>query len=168
MKVRITLIVVVLSALSLALPGITLAASGSGGGGGGKGGTATAAPAIPQIAGLWNGSYSYVTFATGAEASANYHQALMTLAEDSSGNLSGRFCLGAESPGCYLVKGKTLSGGAVEVQFDVNPPFFLDGNVAAMDCLDGSVGQVIDGGFTVREGTGGFTFNNCPNNSPAL
>jgi len=155
---RLRLIAVVLAALLLAVPGVTLAKGGAGGGGGG--GTSTA---IPDLAGTWHGFYSYLLFATGAVASPNNHEVLMFLNQDTQGNLTGTFCLGLVSPGCFLVKGKVGADSTVQIQFDaISNPFILKGNVAPMFCLDGSAGKVISGAFSVREGSGSFSFNNCP------
>jgi len=166
MKARIQAVAIILSALLLILPGSTLAAGGGGnGGGGGNVVNVVAGSAIaklPQLAGTWRGSYSYLAFATGAVATPNHHEVLMFL-NQAKDNVTGTFCLGAVSPGCFLVKGKVATTNAVSIQFDaISNPFFLDGTVASMFCLDGSAGQVISGGFHVREGSGSFSFNNCP------
>jgi hypothetical protein len=172
MKVQIKPMAVVVSAFMLILPGTTFAGGGSGSGSGGSGGggatgvspviAGSAIAKIPQIAGDWRGSYSYQQFATGATATPNNHEVLMMLNQDKD-NVTGRFCLGAVSPGCFLVKGRVKAPSAVSIQFDaISNPFFLDGNVGNMFCLDGSAGKVISGGFHVREGSGGFSFNNCP------
>jgi hypothetical protein len=84
--------------LSTTSPSAVTLASGSGGGG-----------TIPQVAGDWIGQYHY-DFAFGMPADIS-HAALMTLAEDASGNLTGRFCLGVVSPGCFPLKGKAQNDG---------------------------------------------------------
>jgi hypothetical protein len=169
MKVRIQAVaIIVLSALVLILPGSTLAGGGSGSGGGtvitvvAGSAVAKVQPQVPQVAGTWRGSYSYLAFATGAAASPNNHEVIMFL-NQSKDKLTGTFCLGAVSPGCFQIKGDVKAPNAVTIQFNaIATPFSLTGTVAPMHCLDGTAGQVMSGGFNVREGSGGFSFNNCP------
>jgi hypothetical protein len=166
MRVRLKLIAAVGGALLLVVPGVILA-GGPGGGGGGGGNVVTvvagsAVAAVPQVAGNYHGSYSYQVLGVGLVAPPNNHEVLMFV-NQSKDKLTGTFCLGAVSPGCFQVKGNVKAPSAVSIQFDaIATPFFLDGTVGDMFCLDGSAGKVISGGFHVREGSGGFSFNNCP------
>jgi hypothetical protein len=142
-------LVACLSSLLLALPGIALA------GGGGKN--------IPQIAGNWLGQYTYeIMFGVAAPPNVT-REVIMTLAEDAAGNLTGQFCLGVVSPGCFLLKGKVQDTGAVQLEFVTNPPFQMNGSITgSLTCLDGSTGLTIAGSFRARESSGSFSFNSCP------
>jgi hypothetical protein len=157
MKTRLAMILVVSSGVLLALPA-TMRASGGGGGG----------AAVPQIAGTWHGQYTWAVFAFGGSTPPNVtHQALMTLVEDSSGNLGGSFCYGAvASPGCFPLRGRVQSNGAVQLEFASSgngATFKMNGIITGpVACVDASTGLGIAGVFQVREGSGTFSFDNCP------
>lgn len=155
MRTRFRILVGV-SALLLITPAMAL------GGSAGSGGT------VPQIGGTWRGQYTWVVFATGATAPSDVtRQVIMTLNEDLAGNLTGLFCLGQESPGCFSLKGKVQSNGTVQLEFasggSTGATFKMNGIITGtMACFDGSTGSTIAGTFQVREGSGSFSFNNCP------
>ena len=154
MKSRLAMLLVCSSALLLTMPATTTAGSG------GNGGT------VPQIGGTWHGQYTWMVFATGATAPSEItRQVIMTLNEDAAGNLTGSFCLGQQSPGCFWLKGKVQSNGAVQIETGTGGggSFKLSGIITGtMACLDGSTGTIIAGTFQVREGSGSFSFNSCP------
>jgi len=156
MKAGLGTTLICLSALLLTMPATTIASGGGNGGGGGP---------VPQIAGTWRGQYTWVVAAFGGPANVT-NQALMTLDEDPAGNVVGSFCYGAvPSPGCLPLKGRVQSNGAVRLEFASGggATFKLDGAITGtMACLDGSTGLVIAGVFQVREGSGTFSFNDCP------
>jgi hypothetical protein len=92
-------------------------------------------------------------------------QSIMQLVEDAAGNLGGQLCDGTDFAACSPLGGKIQGSGAFQVQFGSNggSVFKLDGALSgSMTCLDASIGQVLAGSFRAREGSGTFSFNNCP------
>jgi hypothetical protein len=136
-----------------------LYSQGSGGGGGG-GGSAV----LPDVRGVWRGTYHYDFAAFGpVDVTRN---ALVTITEDGSGNLGGRFCNEKESPGCSPITGRVQSNGALQFEFSADggtgATFRFDGAISGTKtCADGSTATAMSGTFRVREGSGTFAFSRC-------
>jgi hypothetical protein len=117
------------------------------------------------VSGTWRGTYHYDFAAFGPVDVTR--KALITLNEDPSGNLSGRFCNETESPGCYALVGKVQSNGAVQFEFSsdgsTGATFRFNGALAGTTgCADGTSATAMTGTFRVREGSGTFAFSRCP------
>jgi hypothetical protein len=79
-----------------------------------------------------------------------------------SGNLTGRFCLGVVSPGCFPLKGKAQNDGSVQLEVAMDAAFKMNGSITGtVTCADESTGRVLAGTFRVREAFGTFTFSSC-------
>ncbi|HXT14925.1 MAG TPA: hypothetical protein VN706_04805 [Gemmatimonadaceae bacterium] len=126
--------------------------SGGGGGGGGGG-----VQIIPQVAGVWTGSQTFLPAITGAVAITV--QASLTINEDAAGNLTG-----IDNMRRIPFTGKASTNGTISL-VDVGgygsrrTNLTITGSVA---CSDGSTATVLGGTFQQKEGGGPIAVNSCP------
>jgi len=144
-------------------PGVAAAvySQGSGSGGGSGGGSVV----LPDVSGVWRGTYTWQVAAFGTLPSPATNALLAFINEDASGNLWGRACPGgADNPGCGGLVGKVQSNGAVQLDFGTGggSSFRFNGFVGTATCADGSIATSMTGTFRAREGSGTFALDRCP------
>jgi hypothetical protein len=128
------------------LPSPVTAAGGSGGGGGGGGGTG----AIPQVAGIWSGQIFF-------PAPPQLLPFVMTLAEDSSGNITGTGSSGPQYATVAIV-GTARSDGTIQLRVE---GAVLNGGMTPSTCPNGTPGSTMSGSVQERGAAGSFSFSNC-------
>src|SRR2546423_14952648 len=97
-----------------ASPSVAAAVYSQGSGGSGSGGGGSAA--IPDVSGVWRGTYTWEVAAFGTLPQPTTNALLAFINEDGSGNLWGRACPGGVgNPGCGGLVGQGQSQCAVPI-----------------------------------------------------
>jgi hypothetical protein len=120
---------------------------------------------LPDVSGVWRGTYTWQVAAFGPLASPVTNALLAFISEDGAGNLWGRACPGGvDNPGCGGLVGRVQSNGAVQFDFGTGggSSFRFNGTVGTVTCADGSTAKSLTGTFRAREGSGTFALDRCP------